>query len=226
MSLEDPHADESLEYVLALMESEDRRAFEVALLDDPELAAEVWHWEERLVPLAEAVRPRAPSRGVYRRIERQLFGADARLRRRMARWRGIAGLFGTLAVALCLALVVLLARPELMIAPSPQWMAGIVGEDGSVVLARLRPDGTLAAAPYPDAAADESAELWVVPAAGEPVSLGVFEAGEETAFTISDAARRLFADEARLVITLEPRGGSPTGQPTGPAVATGDLRRI
>jgi anti-sigma-K factor RskA len=31
---------------------------------------------------------------------------------------------------------------------------------------------------------------------------------------------------AVLAVSVEPPGGSPTGQPTGPVVATGDLKNI
>jgi anti-sigma-K factor RskA len=36
----------------------------------------------------------------------------------------------------------------------------------------------------------------------------------------------MIASGALFAISLEPEGGSPTGQPTGPVVAAGDLRSI
>jgi anti-sigma-K factor RskA len=40
-----------------------------------------------------------------------------------------------------------------------------------------------------------------------------------------DLAARL-TPEAMLAISLEPPGGSPTGQPTGPVIASGRLTRL
>jgi anti-sigma-K factor RskA len=63
-------------------------------------------------------------------------------------------------------------------------------------------------------------ELWTIPEGGAPVSLGVFEPSE----TFRLAAETLLEDGALLAVSLEPAGGSPTGQPTGPVVALGTLR--
>jgi anti-sigma-K factor RskA len=34
------------------------------------------------------------------------------------------------------------------------------------------------------------------------------------------------SDEAVLAVSLEPEGGSPTGQPTGPVIANGKLAQL
>ena len=69
----------------------------------------------------------------------------------------------------------------------------------------------------PPAPADKSYQLWLVPASGSPISLGVFsrmEASSVATTRISPgAAPKAFA------ITLEPLGGRP--QPTGPKVLVG-----
>jgi anti-sigma-K factor RskA len=43
---------------------------------------------------------------------------------------------------------------------------------------------------------------------------------------LTPALQQKLAQGAVLAISVEPAGGSPTGQPTGPVVATGDLKSI
>jgi anti-sigma-K factor RskA len=56
--------------------------------------------------------------------------------------------------------------------------------------------------------------------------MGVIPPGPSAHIEVSPEARRKFATGAVLAVSLEPTGGSPTGQPTGPVVAAGDLRSI
>jgi len=66
---------------------------------------------------------------------------------------------------------------------------------------------------------DHSLELWAVPKAGKPASLGLVSARGLTAL----AKRAVPKDTTTLAVTIEPLGGSPTGQPTGPIVFAGEL---
>jgi anti-sigma-K factor RskA len=54
----------------------------------------------------------------------------------------------------------------------------------------------------------------------------VIPAGASVHLAVDDALRRHIASGAVFAISLEPAGGSPTGQPTGPVVAAGDLKTI
>ena len=54
--------------------------------------------------------------------------------------------------------------------------------------------------------------------------MGVIPVGSSAHVEVDAAVRRTLAQGAVLAVSLEPTGGSPTGQPTGPVVAVGDLR--
>lgn len=72
--------------------------------------------------------------------------------------------------------------------------------------------GQLAPAP-----ADKSYQLWLVPAAGSPISAGLVSANQESGAVIVHLAPGTAAKA--FAVTLEPQGGRP--QPTGPKVLVG-----
>src|SRR5262249_45890961 len=66
-------------------------------------------------------------------------------------------------------------------------------------------------------------ELWLILPNQRPRSLGLIPPGQPIRLSIPpDLAGRLTPD-AGLAVSLEPPGGSPTGQPTGPVIASGKL---
>ncbi len=69
-------------------------------------------------------------------------------------------------------------------------------------------------------------ELWMIEGNNPPVSMGVIPAGPTAHIEIAPEAREKLGLGAVLAVSLEPAGGSPTGQPTGPVVAAGDLKNI
>ena len=68
-----------------------------------------------------------------------------------------------------------------------------------------------------------SPELWLLPTGGKPWALGVVSFTRAVRMTAP--MRMGGAGRLALAISIEPLGGSPTGQPTGPVVATGELQR-
>ncbi len=69
----------------------------------------------------------------------------------------------------------------------------------------------------------KSFELWAVPGAGAPMSLGLLSGDRVTVLDLGGAARARLVPGALLAVSIEPAGGSPTGAPTGPVVYTGRL---
>jgi anti-sigma-K factor RskA len=89
--------------------------------------------------------------------------------------------------------------------------AAVLVEQAGPGLLRFVASGPIGAGP------DRDLELWVLPTgAARPVSLGVLpHAGRVVPVAWHGAAR--------LLVSREPMGGSPTGQPTGPVVYQGTL---
>jgi len=69
-------------------------------------------------------------------------------------------------------------------------------------------------------------QLWVIPADGQPHSLGMIAPGASKSMPMPKAMAPMFTPGAAIVASLEPPGGSPTGRPSGPMAAVGKLGRI
>ena len=65
-------------------------------------------------------------------------------------------------------------------------------------------------------------ELWLIEGDDPPVSLGVLPDTEATVLQV-DAAVAAALPGGVLAVSDEPPGGSPTGQPTGDVLATGQV---
>jgi anti-sigma-K factor RskA len=91
-------------------------------------------------------------------------------------------------------------------------------------IARVLPDGGLSIAAVAPAAvpSGRDLQLWALPVGATQVtSLGVLPA---TGRVIPPSA--LVAPGGKLLVSLEPKGGSPTGKPTGPVLYGGVITRL
>jgi anti-sigma-K factor RskA len=226
------------EYVLRLLDGEELLAARRLLAEDPEFAAAVAEWERRFAGLAEEVPEQQLPPGLWARIEEALGRtADSNvldLRRRLRRWQLAAGLSASAAVAAAAALLLLPGRapqPEPSIAerpaPAPVLVAAVATERaGSLAVTYLPERGELVVAPAGlQVGGGRDAELWLIPAGGAPVSLGLVEAGQAGPRPIPAALRAQFIAGATIALSDEPEGGSPTGQPTGAVLGTGALQQ-
>lgn len=233
---EDAHL--AAEYVLGVLDGAERRSVERRALADPAFAAELAEWAERLGPMADSVEPAEPPAGLWSRIEADLGrmtrrpaepGAAARPKgRRVAaiwQWLGLAGM--GLAVA-SLAALILVAGRDLAPPANGMMTATLSAEDGTPLVTVVIDTATSMATLIPVVHAEEPGrvpELWLVPPGGAaPISLGLIDMARP--LHVALAGNGLGAPDAALAVSMEPEGGSPTGLPTGPVVASGALHSI
>lgn len=226
------------ELALGLLEGEERAAALRRVLAEPDFARAVERWRDHFASLfVESPEVAAPPT-LLARIEQSLAppANDVGPTRAAAGpWRGIA--LGATLVAATLAGVMLLRPLPTPDASSPPFAAArrapvLVAaiapvEKGAPVAALYDPQtGDLRVAAAMLAAAGHSAELWVIASDGVPVSLGVLDAHHGRSVMVARGIRTHFAPGSTLAVTVEPVGGSPTGKPTGPVVASGALSLV
>ena len=217
------------EYVLGVLGADERREVERRLAQDPALASEVAFWEERLGVLADAVTPVTPPQHTWSRIEAAIPAAAAArptsLWQSLTFWRG----FGIASATLAAASIAAFAYFGFVPAARPPLMATLAGSRGqpNFVAAVTATGDTLVVVPATLLTNDPRAiELWLILPNQRLRSLGLIQPGEPIRLTIPpDLAGHLTAD-ATLAVSLEPPGGSPTGQPTGPVIASGKLTSL
>lgn len=209
------------EYVLGTLAGRARRRFENLCGARPGMRRSVREWETRLAPLALGLRPSAPPSRVWKQIQLRL-GFRAATGGRI--WRALVAV---LAVA-ALGLAALLLRPPAD--AGLQYVAVVLDEERRPVwlLRVLAADGSLHAqavgAGRPPPGRDH--ELWMLPRGGAaPVSLGLLPAAGTIVVSLSREQLTVVAASTTLAVSLEPAGGSPTGRPTGPVIATAPLLR-
>ncbi len=225
---EGPEATLAAEYVLRLLGPEEEAACAVRVERDPAFAAEVARWQAHFEGLDNAYAPVAPPARLQAKIEERLFGPRPSL---VARLWGSAGLWRTVAAAAVIALGVLLGRPvPPPEAPVPDLVATVAPTVGDVQLVALvdRPAGVIRFTRLAGSAPPgQSLELWVLPeGTTAPASLGVVPA--EARFTVpipADYAEQIGPGTA-ILVSAETQGGSPTGQPQGPVLASGAVSEL
>ncbi len=228
----DRHDFTAAEYVLGVLGAEDRRAAEFRIAAEPKFAAEVAFWEARLGVLAESVPAVVPPAKVWAGIEDRLSASLAPPRQRAGFWNSLAfwRTFGIasagLAAASMAGLVYLAQVPSL----GPPLVASLderTGQPGFVAAANPV-DGTVTIVPAAllTGALPQSYELWVIPPGGKPHSLGLIDPKRPVKVVVPPQLRPHVSADSTLAVSIEPVGGSPTGQPTGPVIANGKLASL
>jgi anti-sigma-K factor RskA len=215
------------EYVVGTLRGRARRRFEAIAREDPAVAAIVRRWEDGLTPLAERVPAVDPPERVWRGIEARIGATPAAsgFWSSLGFWRSFGLMAGGVASVLLAGFLYISSGPR----GEPLFVAVLTAPDAAphIVVSMHSPDllRIRMVKPWADTAG-KSLEVWVLPKEGAPRSLGTIDNRVgDTLITVLPTDPRVRGANA-IAVSLEPPGGSPTRQPTGPVVASGVIAPV
>lgn len=225
------------EYVLGTLAGRARLRFDRLLKTDDTLHAEVSYWEQRLAQFNRSIQPVAPRELVWAAIHHHINKTNVSPIRASNKslnlWRGWAAISTAASVILSFGLwqemqktpkVVTqtqLVRVEVPVQVAMPFVAVLQpGKSNAMWKVSIYPERGLmkvvAVGQYKMDEKAHSLELWVVSADG-PHSLGLLPMSGSGEMPVPKGVP-MSGDLATLAISMEPRGGSPTGKPTGPVL--------
>jgi anti-sigma-K factor RskA len=218
------------EYALGTLDASERATLAARRLRESDLDEAIRAWEERLAPLAEATPEIEPPRDLLPAIEARIRGASrdaprsgaiVDLERSIRRWRAMAIAASLFAGVLALGFV---AR-ESSRRSAPHEYVAILQKDAAspafAVTVNLDKQELTVRPVAAQAPPGKAYELWLIDSKLGARSLGVIGNTPHGA-SLSAYAPAVVAD-ATYAVTVEPPGGSPTGQPSGAPVFVGKL---
>ncbi len=216
------------EYVTGVLPFEERNNFKVRLASSAALRELVHSWEEHFIALADDINPVAAPVHLWNKIESRLFApteVQTSWLQSLAFWRGVS--FASLA-AFALAATLYMQKLDGLSGTVENYVAELSSPDSAVRLVAFYDAGKnqiklnrVASS----AAAGRVFQLWLIEGKNPPVSLGILPDAQNGTLLLNAAIKPKFAG-AVLAISDEPTGGSPTGQPTGAVLATGNIHAV
>jgi anti-sigma-K factor RskA len=207
------------EYVLGTLRGPARRRFERWRATSTLVDEHCVSWEERLTPMLRRLTPVPPPAHVWPGIRRRLNLAVPTGRSALRPLALAASVLLVLSLGVFwywrtlgpghVAQVATIAQSS----GALMWQVDVYGRTGEARRLSVRASG-FAVRPT-----GHDYELWALPKGGAPVSLGVLPYAQASAQrALTSAQQQALGRAAQLAVSLEPVGGSPTGQPTGSIV--------
>ncbi len=219
------------EYVIGVLSADERQIAARRIETDLGFARLVDEWQQRLSSLNAGYDEVQPPASLKTRLDARLFDHGRSATRKpgllqsLSFWRGLAG---AALAAFFIAVAIPLFQPA-TITSGTRLVASLTGDKTDVRYlaiydARISEIGLSHVTG--DRATGHDFELWIIKGNDPPISLGVIPVGANAHLAVTPAHRELIRSGALFAISLEQRGGSSTGQPTGPVVASGDLHAM
>jgi anti-sigma-K factor RskA len=130
-------------------------------------------------------------------------------------------------------LVVVVMRPSSpplpAAAPPPVLAATLRTSDGKPMFVATLERGSRGVTVVPVGPIEGSGrvpELWIIPVDGKPRAVGMIDPGRPGLVGPRSPALAMAGPKAVFAVSLEPAGGSRTGAPTGPVIATGAVATL
>jgi anti-sigma-K factor RskA len=230
LSPEEARSALAAEAALSLLTGSEAAEARRLIAGDPAFAAAVRGWHERFAALAHTLPEETPSPSVRARLNERLADRAAAGGRHedRARRRSPLAWIGALAGAAVLAAALWLVPP--MLRPQAPMAAAELVAEAPVpmrVETLLQADGRTLVVTLMEGAMPEGrdAELWwIAGAEAVPVSIGLAPHSGSSRLVLPE--NLAYAPGVQLAISDEPRGGSPTGQATGPVLAIAPLTTL
>ncbi|WP_417331125.1 anti-sigma factor domain-containing protein [Halomonas cupida] len=224
------------EFVLGTLDSRERALVEQRRQQEPELEALIELWQQRLAPLGDEVQDIAPGPGLLARIEQRIetlendtqqpttstLEEDNRvvaLHKRLRFWQWSTGLTSAAALVLVGVLLAQILQPS-----TPQSFVAVFQQNDQqpafMLTVDLESRQLQVQAVTAEPLSGQSYQLWIKePSLGpKPHSVGVLTDEMRLQSTALQEYDPDLLRNATFGISVEPEGGSPTGQPTGPAI--------
>jgi len=237
------------EYVLGVLDADDRRTVQRRIEADPQFAARVARWDAHFSPWLLRVDAVEPGAHVWPRI-RTALGWTAVEGSRKGLWDNAAFWRGTTALAVAASVfavaigvwrtpepVAPVQPPVVAVQPTPAVeeaaalpVTVLATDDGGTGwIARVAPDRSkvlMVPTPRPVDAGGKVNELWIIASGEAPRSLGFVSNDKAHSIDIPATLRDAVAAGAIFAVTLEPEQGLPHAAPSGPIVAKGEILAI
>ncbi len=221
------------EFAMGALDRETMKQAEQRYETDRLFRSAVDEWNNRLSPMLEGVAPIQPDAKVWDQIagktSQTSVSSSNNIWQSLNFWRGFSLISGGLATAAIAALLYLFDGIQSGTPTITQPLVATLSATGNAptLLARFDPEtnNLMLRAALPGGDNTKVAELWIIPEGGTPHSLGLLESADMM-LSLDAETSTLINDGGTLAISLEPMGGSPTGAPTGPVIASGKLHKF
>ena len=206
------------DYILGWMTAGERKETARRIESDAALRATVDALQACLEPLTALAEPVTPPDHIWQGILARLNGKTAKS---PVRWNWAVA--GGAAIAAMAVFLIISVQPKTLY--QAELRAAGATYDIAEIEATSRDELIIKPEALPTVPSEKSLELWIIPAGGpaegKPKSLGVVPGDKPYVVHLAGVS-----EHDTLAISVEPRGGSPTGAPTGPVIVAGELHRL
>lgn len=216
------------ELALGVLEGAERATALRRLVAEPDFAREVEQWRNHFALLFAGVAEQAAPDGLLGKIKARIGGTSAVVPMRSANPWKPAALAASVAALLMTAVALRpVDAPTVPVATAPM-IAAMAPADKSEPHPAIY-DAASGMVKMPGAMtipAGRSAQLWAIEGAKPPKPLGTFRETAPGMYVAEAKMGAIIPAGTMLAISIEPMGGSPTGAPTGPVIASGMLTKV
>ena len=216
------------ELALGVLDGAERAGALRRMIAEPEFARDVERWRDHFASLFAGVAEVTAPDGLFEKITARIGGTNAVVSiRRPNPWKPAA-----LAASVAALLMTAVALRPVDVAPvaiptAPMIAAMALTDTTTSQPALYDADTGQVKMPGPmPIPAGRSAQLWVIEGDAAPKPLGTFRAVGAGSYVAEARMGAVIKPGTVLAISIEPMGGSPTGAPTGPVIASGLLTKV